>query len=305
MSAVKCPPSLQLLERGWLSSNTLIARGRDTVLIDSGYHTHSAFMLLTLQASLGGSPVDRLFNTHLHSDHCGGNAALCDAYPGLQVSIPGSAASRVAQWDHASQLYDAVGQHCPPFPFQVTHAGGDTVEFGDLDWRVLASPGHDNDSVMFFNEDTRTLISADALWENGFGVLFPMLDGHDALTDQLATLDLIESLGAVCVIPGHGSVFGEINRSLDAARARLESFVQKPERHIQNALRVLMKFNLLEWQSVAWPDYRQRFAQFPAVQKITAEHFPGTDGLQLADQVAQALVKAGVAEFSGTLLRNR
>jgi glyoxylase-like metal-dependent hydrolase (beta-lactamase superfamily II) len=38
---------------------------------------------------------------------------------------------------------------------------------------VIAAPGHDPDSVMLLDRHHGVLIYADALRENGFGVVFP------------------------------------------------------------------------------------------------------------------------------------
>jgi hypothetical protein len=41
-SALRLPPSLHVLERGWLSSNNVLLFGRDEVaMIDSGYVAHA------------------------------------------------------------------------------------------------------------------------------------------------------------------------------------------------------------------------------------------------------------------------
>ena len=70
-------PGLQVFERGWLSANNILLTDADSsTLIDSGYVTHQDQTLLLLQNALGTKPLDRLVNTHLHSDHCGGNATL-------------------------------------------------------------------------------------------------------------------------------------------------------------------------------------------------------------------------------------
>ena len=71
------PASMQVLQRGWLSSNNILFTGGDqTALVDSGYLTHAAQTVALVRHGLQGRPLDRLINTHLHSDHCGGNAAL-------------------------------------------------------------------------------------------------------------------------------------------------------------------------------------------------------------------------------------
>ena len=76
-----------------------------------------------------------------------------------------------------------------------------TLTLANLTWQVHAAPGHDPHSVVLFQPDHRLLISADALWENGFGVVFPELDGEDAFDEVGATLDLIERLAPLTVIP--------------------------------------------------------------------------------------------------------
>jgi glyoxylase-like metal-dependent hydrolase (beta-lactamase superfamily II) len=111
---------------------------------------------------------------------------------------------------------------------------------------VHAAPGHDPDAVLLFQPDTGVLISGDALWENGFGVVFPELDGHSGFSEVAATLDLIERLSPAVVIPGHGGVFNNVATALARARTRLDSFVQNPQRHLRHAAKVLVKYKLLE-----------------------------------------------------------
>ena len=80
---------LSVLERGWLSSNNvlLFASGDiRAVLVDSGYWTHGR-RRSRWSAGLGGRRLDRIVNTHLHSDHCGGNAALQQAYA-CAIDVP-------------------------------------------------------------------------------------------------------------------------------------------------------------------------------------------------------------------------
>ena len=71
---------LTVFERGWLSSNNILFTAADqTALVDSGYATHAA-QTVALVARRSGAAARPLINTHLHSDHCGGNAALQRAY---------------------------------------------------------------------------------------------------------------------------------------------------------------------------------------------------------------------------------
>lgn len=90
------PAGVTVFERGWLSANNILFVGRQgSALVDSGYHTHSGQTLALIEQALGAQTLDLLINTHLHSDHCGGNSALQDRFPQIQTLIPPGQASFV------------------------------------------------------------------------------------------------------------------------------------------------------------------------------------------------------------------
>ena len=108
-----------MLERGWLSANGILLQGRDaTALVDTGYWSHSSQTVALVRDSLGSRDLDLVLNTHLHSDHCGGNAALQQAFPGVRTLIPPGLASSVRDWDPVALSYTPTGQLCPPFRFE-------------------------------------------------------------------------------------------------------------------------------------------------------------------------------------------
>ncbi|MEO8407610.1 MAG: MBL fold metallo-hydrolase, partial [Oxalobacteraceae bacterium] len=191
---VHLPATMQVLERGWLSSNNILFGGRSqSALVVSGYQTHAAQTLALVQCALQGRPLQRLINTHLHSDHCGGNAVLQRAYR-CRTAIPASEAEKVRSWDEDALSFAATGQHCERFSFDDTISHGGTLTLGDMEWQVLGAPGHDPHALILFCPDERILISADALWQNGFGVVFPELDGESGFAEVRATLELIAAL---------------------------------------------------------------------------------------------------------------
>ncbi|MDB5894178.1 MAG: fold metallo-hydrolase, partial [Rhodoferax sp.] len=110
------PAGVTVFERGWLSANNILLQGEaGSALVDSGYCTHAPQTLALLSHALQGRPLDHLLNTHLHSDHCGGNAALQAAYPALRTHIPPGQAAHVADWDPVALSYAPTGQQCPAF----------------------------------------------------------------------------------------------------------------------------------------------------------------------------------------------
>ncbi len=298
------PAGVTVFERGWLSSNNILLCGdAGCALVDSGYSSHAAQTLALVDASLHGRPLNLLINTHLHSDHCGGNAALQRAYPQLQTMIPPGQAQWVQDWNPDALSYIPTGQTCPQFRFDAVLLPGTQITLGDSTWQVHAAPGHDMHSVILFEPQSRLLISADALWERGFGVVFPELDGVDAFDAVGDTLDLIEALEPAVVIPGHGAMFTDVGASLAAARARLQAFQATPQKHIQHAVKVLLKFKLLEQQSqtlesmVVW-------ARGTAYIGQIHRHFADIDFSYWIQSLVNDLVRVGAARLEGHTIYN-
>ena len=249
-------PGLQVFERGWLSANNiLLADEQSCTLIDSGYVTHQDQTLALVNHALKGRSLDRLINTHLHSDHCGGNAILQHHFPKLETWIPPGEAEGVRHWDQSLLSYEPTGQMCPQFSFTQLLQPGQTLRMAFLDWQIHAAPGHDPHSVILFEPSHRVLISADALWQNGFGVVFPELEGIAAFEEVGLTLDLIESLQVKWIIPGHGAVFNDVSTALSIARQKLDGFVKHPAKHARYGAKVLLKYKLLELHQVETHDF--------------------------------------------------
>ena len=250
------PAGVVVLERGWLSSNNVVIRGAESAaLVDTGYATHAAQTVELVRSALGSTPLTQVVNTHLHSDHCGGNAALKHAYSDVVTSVPPGLADAVRTWDTEALTYATTGQSCPRFSFDKTLVPGETLQLGELDWQVHGAPGHDPHSIILFEASSRCLISADALWENGFGIVFPELEGQSAFEEVARTLDVIERLSPLVVVPGHGAVFTDLGAALSRARSRLDAYVASPVRHAAHAAKVLLKFKLLELQRLSLSGY--------------------------------------------------
>ncbi len=299
------PEGIAVFERGWLSSNNILLSGPEsTALIDSGYSTHAAQTLALTQSALQGRPLDLLLNTHLHSDHCGGNAALQTAYPALQTHIPPGQSAQVKDWNPHALSYTPTGQTCPPFGFDAVLVPGAELRLGGVSWQVHAAPGHDPHSVILFEPASRVLVSADALWERGFGVVFPELEGVDAFDEVAQTLDLIESLAPRMVIPGHGPVFTGVEASLAFARQRLDGFATQPAKHINYGAKVLLKFKLLELQSIPHEQLMAWATATPYFAMLHRAHFSTIELALWVEQLLADLVRSGAAVHEGQMVHN-
>lgn len=297
------PPGVTVFERGWLSANNVLLQGQgSTTLVDSGYVKHQAQTLALVQQALQDRPLDLLVNTHLHSDHCGGNRALQNHYPQLHTWIPPGLAQAVQDWSEDGLSYKPTGQNCPAFRFNGLLQPGSTHRFGDIDWQVHAAPGHDPHSVILFAPAHRLLMSADALWQNGFGVVFPELEGLGAFDEVAQTLDLIEQLNPATVIPGHGAVFTELAPALALARSKLEGFAQNPERHARYGAKVLLKFKLLEWGQISKSEFSHWAARVPYLNSLHQRFGQGLGMDDWLDMMLAELARSGAVQVEDGML---
>jgi glyoxylase-like metal-dependent hydrolase (beta-lactamase superfamily II) len=298
------PAGMRFIERDWLSANgVLFDDGQRTALVDTGYVSHRDTVLAVLQHLLGGRALDLIVNTHLHSDHCGGNALLQHTY-GCRTLIPASSAQAVRDWDTEALTFAATGQRCDRFDFHSVLNDGDEIELGGLLWRVMAAPGHDPDMVVLHCRSQRVLISADALWENGFGVIFPELEGASGFAQQRAILERIGELEVDLVIPGHGPMFRDVAGALARAHSRLDHLSADPARNARHATKVMLKFLLLEQRRVR---VDQVAAMLDGMSLITTANrlYLGLSSDALAQWAIDDLVRAGAARIDGDALLDR
>ena len=184
------PPQIHVFVRDWLSANNIVLKSpQGHVLIDTGYGRHAALTLALLATprGLGDDPLARIVNTHCHSDHIGGNAAIARKY-GCVIAVPKDEAPLIDRWDTRALLLDYADQTAERFNADALLRAGEAYRWGDLEWKALAAPGHDMGALVFYNPEHRILISGDALWEHGFGFVMPPTLDPAALPATRATL---------------------------------------------------------------------------------------------------------------------
>ena len=288
---------LSVLQRGWLSSNNIVFAAHGHVpgtVVDTGYDTHSAQTLELLLAALDGAAPERVVNTHLHSDHCGGNALLQQAF-GCEVRVPEASFEAARLWDADRLTFNATDQRCQRFAVDAALEAGQTLTMGAADWRVLAAPGHDPEAVMLYQAETGVLISADALWEERLAIIFPELDGEDGFRPARDALLLIEELRPRIVIPGHGRPFTDVASALSHSRRRLDQFEGDPRKHWRYAMRALVMFHMLDHRQRGMTDLVEWMIAAPVFRRAHLETAgAGGDPREAAIETVERLVADGI-----------
>lgn len=242
------PPTLTVLVRDWLSANHVLLRSPEgVVMVDTGYSRRIDMTRALLGSAQGlrGMPLATIVNTHCHSDHMGGNARLAREH-GCPVLVPEGEADAIAAWDERALLLGYAGQWADRFEADGVLRAGEVHRWGELDWEMLAAPGHDMGALCFFNREHGILISGDALWANGFGFLMPVEFDPRAMPATRATLQMLAELPIRVVIPGHGAPFTDVQAALARAFSRLDAWEANPSRLARHALKVMLMFCLLD-----------------------------------------------------------
>lgn len=300
----RLPGAIRFIERDWLSSNSIFfVDDGEATIVDTGYVKHAPMIAAIVDRLLEqtGTQLTRIVNTHLHSDHCGGNRILQQRF-GARTIVPQASLDDVRRWDEQALTYAATAQDCDRFQADESLSPGDELTMGGLRWRALAAPGHDPKSLIFHCERERLLISADALWEHGFGLIFPEIDGDSGYAEQQAVLELIATLAVGCVLPGHGPAFTDVGGALEQAFSLLRTLRAEPLRLPRHALKVLVKYLMLDLERVEAMHFAAR---------IGAASIPRNAALQLGmtpddaiDWAIGDLVRQGQLERDGRWLCN-
>ena len=297
---VRLPPQVHVFVRDWLSANHVVLKSPDgCVVIDSGYGKHVPLTLALIASRMGldGRPLAMLVNTHCHSDHMGGNAAVKRAY-GCPVAVPAGEAPLIEAWDERRLWLGYAGQRAERFAVDEVLQPGTTYAWGGLEWRALAAPGHDMGALVFFNDEHRILVSGDALWENGYGMVMPPEIDESALRATRATLEMLAGLGARCVIPGHGEPFTDVDAALERAFRRTASFEAAPLRMARHALKVLLVFTLLDRERMPLATLGDHVERVDVFREFNALYFRLSPAA-LAEQLVTELLRAGAVRRDG------
>jgi glyoxylase-like metal-dependent hydrolase (beta-lactamase superfamily II) len=297
------PPQLHVFVRDWLSANNVVLKSRDGhVLIDSGYSRHRklTLALLATERGIGNDPLAWLVNTHCHSDHVGGNAAIVAKY-GCPIAVPAGEVPLIERWDQKALLYDYCDQEMERFAVDQALMPGSTHVWGDLEWRALAAPGHDMGALVYYNPEHRILISGDALWEHGFGFVMPREIDPAALPATRATIAMLASLDVRVVIPGHGEPFTGVAAAIERARRRIDAFETDSLRVARHALKANLAFSLLDKQRLslaAMPAYVERIGIYREFNALFFQLPPA----RLAELLVGELERAGAVRRDGDWL---
>ena len=299
---VTLPDTIRFIERDWLAANHIMFRDRDTAtLVDTGYGKFNDVTLAKVAdvlAAWSDAPLERIINTHIHSDHIGGNAALQRAHPGCSITIPLGEQAALVNWDAPDQMLSYADQEAERFAWDAVIAAGETVSLSGEAWEAIATPGHDMGSLVLFSPKLRVLISADALWENGFGFVVPQAIDPRPLAAQRASFKRLAALDVALVIPGHGPMFTDFSGALKRASDKLEAFAADDMRIVRNVVKGMFIYSLMWREEMLLADLPNYVSRIGVHRDYNAQFFKMSDEA-FADWLVAEALRAGKARVDG------
>lgn len=139
---------------------------KDAIIIDPGcYFTAEQEALQSFITEHALMPV-KLLNTHCHLDHVFGLKWVAKTYNLIPQMHP--VAEKELSFAPASGL--SWGMPFDNYSGSVEHLNhGDTIQFGEEEFKVLHTPGHSPGSICFYFEKHHFIISGDVLFFQSIG----------------------------------------------------------------------------------------------------------------------------------------
>ncbi|GAA0322359.1 MBL fold metallo-hydrolase [Streptomyces polychromogenes] len=184
---------------GWCLNNAgWVSDGGRTLLVDTAATERRALALR--EAVLGqGSPLPRtVVNTHHHGDHTYGNAAFA---PAVIVGHENARAEQLAAGHQLELIWPATDFGAIEITApDLTYGDRLTLYVGDTEVRVL-HPGvaHTTGDSVVWLPARRVVFTGDLVFAGGTPFL-----AMGSLAGSLRALELLRSLDAETVVPGHG-----------------------------------------------------------------------------------------------------
>lgn len=222
----RLPTWVQFETRPFPDSNLLLLPGPEPAMVDSGFVGNADRTREWAQAH-GGGRVATVVNTHWHSDHVGGNAALQAV--GAQIAASAPDAEAVRRRDPGCCLAEYLDQPIAPYTVDRSLDDGDTLRLGETEWQVVRTPGHTPGHLCLWQPDERLLAVGDALSDYDVGWVSTALDGPDAAAVAKKSLERLDALHPRVILPAHGPIPDDAAASLAHAHRRAQRLVDDPQ----------------------------------------------------------------------------
>ena len=279
--------------RPFPDANLLLLHGRRPALVDSGFVGHARETVDW--ASTRAGTVALVVNTHWHSDHVGGNAALQAVGAAVAAGVPDAEA--VARRDPGCCQAEYLDQPVAPYTVDQPLHDGQILRLGEADWQVVLTPGHTPGHLSLWQPDERLVVVGDALSDYDVGWVNLALDGPDAAATALASVHRLADLGPRVLLPAHGPIPADPGAALGAAVRRAQRLVDDPGGAVWYGIRRILAFALMIRGGIAADDIEPYL--HARLWLTDAARLLGTTPHALSAELVDTMTRSGAVVLRG------
>lgn len=179
------------------NANSYLIAAKRPILVDVGMHCELA--LRSIEKIIVPNTLEYIVLTHCHYDHIFGASELAEQ-TGARIAIHQLDADLLGD-DHAT-VSDLFGVRSPDIKPDVILQGGDVLDLGDAELKVIHTSGHTPGGICLYVP--KQLFSGDTVFPNG-SVGRTDLKGGDS-KKLIESIKFLTTLDVDIMYPGHGDV---------------------------------------------------------------------------------------------------
>ena len=186
-------------EQGLLTNSYIVydENKKEAMVVDPGGGPEKIIEVLDI---LGIEELKYIFVTHCHADHIGGINELKRAKKG-KILISRDDAEGLYN-DQISLAYYIKIEN-PELEADSRIDDGDLIHVGDIEFKVIATPGHTKGGVSLYCEKERLVFTGDTMFSGTWGRTDLPTGNFEELMDSI-TNKLMKLPGETICYPGHG-----------------------------------------------------------------------------------------------------
>jgi glyoxylase-like metal-dependent hydrolase (beta-lactamase superfamily II) len=250
-------------------------------LIDTGVPTDSAYQGLTRELKLHGmrpQDVERVILTHLHNDHIGLARTLQEYGAEIVASQVAADKQEAVRRQHENffeltveetrlfggeeylqylQRYRRAFRDFPePLRIDRTLRDGETIELNGKEMKVIWTPGHAHEHIVFHDLVDRLLFSGDhVLPKITSHVALHSYEDRDPLNDYLKSLDKVKDLDVDMVHPAHEWEFNNLADRIEQLNLHHRNRLQEMKEMLLDGPKTIYDISSrVHWDSQPWPE---------------------------------------------------